>query len=195
MSRIILASASPRRSELLQNIGIEFIKYPAYTEEEIFPYETPEEGARRLALNKAEYVAGSCNYDEGIIIAADTIVVLEDKVLGKPGSAKEAYEMLAMLSGRSHQVITAVCLRDIKRGITLLETERTKVYFRVLEEGEIWHYIRTGEPMDKAGAYGIQGLGALFVERIEGCYFNVVGLPLYRLYLMLKQMGVNLLGG
>lgn len=195
MKRIILASASPRRSELLKNIGLEFIKYPALVPEEIFPYESPEEGAKRLALTKARYAAENCNYDEGLIIAADTVVVLDEKVLGKPEDEKEAYDMLAMLSGRSHQVITAVCLKDIASNKTLLEVEITKVYFRLLETGEIWHYIKTGEPMDKAGAYGIQGLGALFVERIEGCYFNVVGLPLYRLYNMLRDMGVNILGG
>lgn len=195
MKKIILASASPRRSELLQNIGLEFIKCPARVREEIFPHETPEEGAKRLALTKARYVAENCNYDEGIIVAADTVVVLGDKVLGKPGNEKEAYDMLAMLSGKSHQVITAVCLEDIASNKTFLEAEITRVYFRVLEASEIWHYIKTGEPMDKAGAYGIQGLGALFVERIEGCYFNVVGLPLYRLYNMLKDMGVNILGG
>lgn len=195
MNRIILASASPRRSELLKNIGLPFIKYPALTDEQIFPDETPEEGAKRLALDKAEYAARNCNCDEGIIIAADTVVVLNDKVLGKPVDEKEAYDMLAMLSGKSHQVITAVCLKNLADNRTLLEAETTRVYFRVLEEGEIRNYIKTGEPMDKAGAYGIQGLGALFVEKIEGCYFNVVGLPLYRLYNMLKDMGVNILGG
>lgn len=195
MDRIILASASPRRSELLENIGLNFIKYPADIEEYFVPGETPEEGAKRLASQKAEYVAVNCEYEEGIIIAADTIVVLGDKILGKPADEKEACDMLSMLSGKSHQVITAVCIKDIANNKKIVDTETTQVYFRPLEKSEIWYYIKTGEPLDKAGAYGIQGLGALFVERIEGCYFNVVGLPLYRIYTMLKSLGVNILGG
>lgn len=195
MDRIILASASPRRSELLENIGLKFIKYPAFIEERFLPGETPEEGVKRLASQKAEYVADKCEYKKGIIIAADTIVVLGDKILGKPADEEEAYNMLTMLSGKSHQVITAVCIKDIANDKKIVDTETTQVHFRPLEKSEIWYYIKTGDPLDKAGAYGIQGLGALFVERIEGCYFNVVGLPLYRVYTMLKSSGINILGG
>ncbi|MBO8158790.1 nucleoside triphosphate pyrophosphatase [Thermosyntropha sp.] len=193
MPKIILASESPRRSELLRCIGIDFIKHPASVDEEFYSHENPEEVVKRLASNKAENVADQ--YSKGIVVAADTVVVLGRKILGKPADENEAHAMLSMLSGKKHQVITGVCVKDIGKNIKIVEAELTNVYFRTLEEEEIWYYIKTGEPMDKAGAYGIQGLGALLVEKIEGCYFNVVGLPLNRLNKMFKVLGLNILGG
>lgn len=191
MKKIILASASPRRQQLLANLGVPFNIFPANIEEEIFPSEKPRDAVRRIAEAKARAVAKS--FAEGLIIAADTAVVLAGEFLGKPSSPGEANEMLQRLSGRSHQVITAVCLYDVKSAATIVDEEETRVYFRTLTREEIESYVKTGEPMDKAGAYGIQDRGALLVEKIEGCYFNVVGLPLGRLYLMLKGYGINLL--
>jgi len=130
---------------------------------------------------------------DSIVIAADTIVVLEGQIMGKPLNEDDARHKLSRLSGRRHEVITAVCVK-MGEEICEVEDETTRVYFRPLSAQEITAYVASGEPADKAGAYGIQGRGGLLVEKIEGCYFNVVGLPLSRLYLMLKKHGVDLLG-
>ncbi len=191
MKKIILASASPRRQQLLANLGVPFTSFPANIDEGVFLLEKPRDAVRRIAEAKARAVAVS--FEEGLIIAADTAVVLAGEFLGKPSHSREAMVMLQRLSGRPHQVITAVCLYDVKTGQILVDEEETRVYFRNLTREEIESYVNTGEPMDKAGAYGIQDRGALLVEKIEGCYFNVVGLPLGRLYLMLKSFDVNLL--
>lgn len=191
MKKIILASASPRRQQLLANLGVPFTSFPANIDEGVLLSEKPRDAVRRIAEAKARAVAVS--FEEGLIIAADTAVVLAGEFLGKPSHSREAMVMLQRLSGRPHQVITAVCLYDVKTGQLLVDEEETRVYFRNLTREEIESYVNTGEPMDKAGAYGIQDRGALLVDKIEGCYFNVVGLPLGRLYLMLKSFGVNLL--
>ncbi len=191
--KVILASRSPRRQMLLEMLGINFSCKPAEVDEIIFPAELPLEAVKRIARQKAEIVAETIN--EGIIIAADTIVVYEGEILGKPLDENDAFLKLSTLKGQSHNVITALCVKDVISGSYELEAEITRVYFRNMSEKEIWGYIATGEPMDKAGAYGIQGIGSIFVDRIEGCYFNVVGLPLSRLYIMLKRYGVNLLKG
>ncbi len=193
MKKIILASQSPRRKEILQIMGLNFICKPVKAEEYFLPREEPQEAAKRIAKQKAEIAAGSFN--DGIVIAADTIVEYNGKVLGKPVDENDAFSKLAFLSGNSHRVITAVCVKDIVSNKCEVDAEITKVYFRNISAKEIWSYIATGEPMDKAGAYGIQGLGAVFVEKIEGCYFNVVGLPLSRLYTMLKLYGIDVPGG
>jgi septum formation protein len=188
---VILASASPRRSSLLRQSGVEFTTAPADVDERVLPGETPEGYAGRMSLDKARSAAVTAG--EGIVIAADTIVVLKNEILGKPSDAQDAVRMLSMLSGRIHQVLTAITVMDAATGKTMTRLSRTKVRFRRLTAEEIALYVRTGEPLDKAGAYGIQGKGALLVSRIEGCYFNVVGLPISILSEMLGEFGVKLL--
>ena len=188
---IILASASPRRRELMQMLGVKDLKIiPAVGEEKADPALPPDALVRALASHKAREVAAKCAPGD-IVIAADTIVWHEGRVYGKPHSECEAAQMLRALSGRAHAVYTGVSV--LKDGRESLAAERSAVHFRALSEAEIAAYIATGEPMDKAGAYGIQGRASLFVEGIEGDYFNVVGLPLCRLGLMLRELGVSLL--
>lgn len=188
---IILASQSPRRKALLHDLGLVFQSVPADIDEVIYLHETPLESSSRIALEKARVVAKQ-GY-KGLIIAADTIVVLDGSVLGKPADVSDAINMLHLLSGRKHQVMTSVCVLDTNYDDYEVQTEITEVYFKDLTRDEIVYYVATAEPMDKAGAYAIQGRASLFVNRIEGCYFNVVGLPLQRLYLMLEKRGFSLL--
>jgi septum formation protein len=184
--KVVLASSSPRRRELLNLIGIAHEVRPANLDESMRPRETPRRHAERLARDKASAVA--MRNADLITIAADTIVVINRKVLGKPVDKEDAARMLAMLSGREHTVITAVA---VSRGKKLRSAiEEVKVKFRRLREEEIEAYIATGEPMDKAGAYGIQGFGATIVERVEGDYFAVMGLPLVRLIGLMREVGV-----
>jgi len=185
---IILASNSPRRRELLTQIGLAFTVDPADVDESVLPDESPEAYAVRVALDKARIAAERAG--EGIVIAADTIVVIGNSILGKPADARDAEGMLALLSGKEHRVITALAVMDSATGKSLTRTSVTKVWFRDLTGREIAAYVATGEPLDKAGAYGIQERGALLVERIEGCYSNVVGLPLSLLGEMLREFGV-----
>lgn len=188
---IILASASPRRRELMQMLGVKDLKIiPAVGEEKAAPGLAPDELVRALASHKAREVAESCGEGD-IVIAADTIVWNDGRVYGKPHSEQEAAAMLRALSGKAHEVYTGVAV--LRGDALLLEAERSAVRFRALSDQEIEAYIRTGEPMDKAGAYGIQGRASLFVEGIEGDFFNVMGLPLCRLGLMLNFLGVSLL--
>jgi septum formation protein len=185
--RVVLASASPRRRQLLDLIGIEHEVQPANIDETLRPRERPARHAERLAREKASVVAD--RDPDRITIAADTIVVVNKKVLGKPVDVDDARRMLSMLSGREHTVITAVA---VARGRKLRSaTEEVRVRFRRLREDEIDAYIATGEPMDKAGAYGIQGFGATIVECVEGDYFAVMGLPLARLVTLLRDLGVQ----
>ena len=187
--RIVLASASPRRKELLGMMGItDFDVIPARGEEKIPAGAAPEEIVRALAGAKAREVAAGCGSDD-VIIAADTIVFMDGAVYGKPRSETEAFEMLRSLSGSEHRVYTSVCV--MRGGEELCEAEESLVRFRGLSDGEIRAYIATGEPMDKAGAYGIQGRACVFVSRIEGDYYNIVGLPVCRLGEMLKKLGVG----
>ena len=177
--RLVLASASPRRAALLSQIGLTFEIRPSDVVEP--PYsaysgERVDEVTQELALLKARDVAQHC--DEGVIIGADTLVSLNGKLLGKPTDDADAMAMLTQLSDTSHEVVTGVVLIDASTERTIAWTETTQVYFRELHRTEIADYIATGEAADKAGAYGIQERGAAFVRRIEGCYFNVVGLPL-----------------
>ena len=188
---VILASNSPRRKELLTQMGMNFTADPADVDERVLPGEGAEEYAVRVALDKARVAAARAGI--GIIIAADTIVVLDDTILGKPADARDAERMLTMLSGRFHRVITGLTVMDAGTGMTRTCVAITSVWFRTLSLAEITSYISTGEPFDKAGAYGIQGKGALLVQKIEGCYFNVVGLPLSLLGEMLREFGVHLL--
>ena len=188
---IILASQSPRRRELLEQIGLtDFIIRPARGEELPHPELTPAQLVEELSRQKAGEVARSARPGD-IVIGADTVVAVDGRVLGKPRSPEQAREMLAALSGRTHTVYTGVTvLRD---GLALTQHEATCVRFRPLTREEIDAYVATGEPMDKAGAYGIQGRGALLVEAIDGDYANVVGLPVCRLGRMLARAGLDLL--
>lgn len=186
MKGFVLASGSPRRKELLGRLLNSFEIITDDSEEAVKAEEAPQDTVRRLALQKAENVALKVN-KPSVILAADTVVSADGKVLGKPANEKEAFDMLSMLSGRFHQVFTGIALIDTESGQKVTDFESTRVKFKGLTEAEISAYIMSGEPMDKAGAYGIQELGALFVEGIEGDYFNVVGLPLCRLGRILKE--------
>ena len=192
MKRIILASASPRRKELLEKIGLKFEVDASNCVEEVDPALEPDELTRRISLTKAKSVAP--RYKDALIIAADTIGVIGKKLLGKPHTADEARKMLAQISGKSHEVITGFTVLDTTTNKVFSGTVNTKVYIKKLTTQEIDAYVQTGEPMDKAGAYGIQGLGAVIVEKIEGDYYNVVGLPLNALAEVLKEFGINVLG-
>ena len=187
---MILASQSPGRRELLGQMGFSFTVRPAKGEELPHPELTPAQLVEELARQKALEVSAEAASDD-VVVAADTVVAIDGVVLGKPRDKAHAAEMLSALSGREHTVYTGVA---VKRGETLLvEHEATQVRFRPLTEREIDLYIQTGEPMDKAGSYGIQGYGALLVEGIRGDYFNVVGLPICRLGRMLAQVGEDAL--
>jgi len=186
---IVLASGSPRRLELLKKIGIDdFTVIVDTSEEVIIPGLSPDEQVVRLSLQKARNVALKCNKDD-IIIAADTIVYLEEKPLGKPDSQTDAKNMLKALSGRKHSVYTGVTLLNGDKYVS--HAEKTDVWFREISDSEINAYVETGEPMDKAGSYAAQGRAAVFVERIKGDFFNVMGLPLCKLSQMLKEFGVG----
>ena len=179
----VLASQSPRRQQLLQLLRITFTVRPADIDETMDPTLPPQDEVARVSKRKAEATARNPG---DVVIAADTIVVLKDRVLGKPADTAEAIAMLRSLSGRDHQVMTGLTvLRD---GKSITHTEITDVHFRPLTEEEILRYVETGEPMDKAGAYGIQGFAAPFVEGIRGDYYNVMGLPVCRLEQMLRQI-------
>ncbi len=189
MSKLILASASPRRASLLKQVGLEFQVIPSNFIEDNTLKMTKQSLTVYFARSKAEEVAS--RVDEGLIIGADTVVISENEFLGKPGSAKEAFDMLKKLSGTSHQVTTGLAVLDKKSARIRTVHSTTNVWFRTLKDEEITSYIMTGEPFDKAGAYGIQGRAALFVERIQGCYFNVVGLPLSKLAGILTEFEIK----
>lgn len=197
MKKIILGSASPRRRELLSQIGVSF-EVRTSGREEIYHSVIPEEIVRELALMKAENVAGDLTDEQNeaskdtIVIGADTIVVLDGKILGKPVDEKDAADMIGALQGRSHEVYTGVAILDYdaqgEKNVSV-HAVGTKVYVNPMDEAEISAYIDTGEPMDKAGAYGIQGRFAAYIDRIEGDYYNVVGLPVSYVYQALKRIG------
>ncbi|OAT85563.1 Maf family protein [Desulfotomaculum copahuensis] len=192
MTPIFLASSSPRRRALLEQAGIPFtLLTPRVSEEVDGEPPPPHQLVERLARRKA--AAGARLVDRGLIIGADTIVVFRGRVLGKPADSAAAEEMLHLLQGASHDVFTGLAVIEQPGGRTMTAWERTRVTFRTLTDEEIRLYAATGEPADKAGAYAAQGLGAIFITSIEGCYFNVVGLPLARLAVMLAGFGVHVL--
>jgi len=191
MKKIILASGSPRRKELLEKIGLKFEVEPASFVEDIPTGLSPGEIAKKLSLEKARAVAAK--HQDAIIIGADTFGVFEGKILGKPHHAEQAKKMLSMLSGKSHLVVTGYAVIDSTTGKTVTGIAETIVHFRKLTKEEIEAYAATGEPLDKAGAYGIQGLGALFVDRIEGDFYNIIGLPLCAIAESLKEFGIKVL--
>jgi len=190
MSRLILASASPRRAELLTAAGIEFDVMPADVDETMDVEDTPESYVRRLAQLKAEAVLPRAG--DRPVLGADTIVIVGHAVLGKPADTADAGRMLRLLSGREHAVMTGVCLINpaAESGRVQMSTTRTSVGFAALTDDEISWYVASGEPMDKAGAYAIQGLASRFVTRIDGSYSNVVGLPVALVYDLCKRAGL-----
>jgi septum formation protein len=188
---IILASASPRRKELLALTGLKFSVDAGDYEEDLGIKRKPHDLARHLSLEKARAVAPAHN--NAIIIAADTFIVFGSRLLGKPHTEKEALRMLSLLNGASHAVITGYTVLDTATGKRVSRSVETKVWFRKMSYDELLAYVKTGEPLDKAGAYAIQGLGSLIVKKIEGDYFNVIGLPLASLAGTLKKFGVILL--
>jgi len=189
--KIVLASSSPRRRRLLEQVGV--------PHEAVDPGEVettagrPEEQVMENAAAKARKVAEEVG--GGLVVGADTVVVVDGRLLGKPEDASEAVAMLRTLSGRVHRVMTAVVVVDAVSGRAEMDIAETRVYMRALSEEEIEAYVATGEPLGKAGGYAIQGVGALLVDDVRGCFYNVVGLPLSRLERLLKRFGVHILGG
>ena len=188
--QIVLASASPRREDLLKQIGLNFLIHPSDFEEKS-THLTAEELAIHNAMGKAQKVAN--HYKNAIIIGVDTVVVLNDEFLGKPLDNEHAAKMLRLLSNTTHKVISAICLIDTKTNKNLSATQTTLVTMDRLDEAQIAAYIASGEGKDKAAGYAVQGIASLFVKKIEGDYFNVVGLPIYLLRKMLKKLGINLI--
>lgn len=190
--RIILASASPRRQELLKKAGIEFEVRAAAIDEVPNPAESPLAFAERMAKEKAGVVAATASAGQ-VVLGADTVVTIDNQILGKPESESDAARMLRMLSAKKHAVITAVCLSGVNSSGEKFEevrSETTAVYFSPVNEDEIGKYVRSGEPMDKAGAYAIQGEAGRWIRKIEGDYNNVVGLPVDLVLAMLREHGV-----
>lgn len=193
MEKIILASSSPRRKEILDRYDLNPTIFESQIEEKQIIGETPEQVAMSLAFEKSNWVSNHFSNGE-VIIGADTIVVLEEKILGKPKDKEDAYKILSSLSGKKHSVITGICIIKANTNIKIIDYETTLVKFRHLSDEQVLRYIQTKEPMDKAGAYGIQGYGQILVERINGCYSNVVGLPLRKLdYLLNKFFNIQIL--
>jgi septum formation protein len=190
--RIVLASGSPRRRELLAGIGLSFEVIVSNADESVDEKLDPPALVQELAYRKASQVANSLKY--GLVIGADTIVVLEDQVLGKPADEEDAKRMLFQLQGRVHSVYSGIALIDAQTSESRIAYSRTDVKMRTLSVEEISRYVATGEPMDKAGSYAIQGIGAILVEGIQGDYYTVVGLPLTLLATMLSSFGIDVLG-
>ena len=190
LPKIVLASSSPRRVKLLKQLGVPFeVVEPDGVHEE--DDGVPEEVVLRNARAKAGHVASKL--DEGIVVGADTIVVLGDKIIGKAMNDQEAAEMLGVLQGRAHRVLTGLAVVDASSKRMETDVVETHVTFQPLSEEEIARYVATGEPLGKAGGYAVQGIGAVIVEEVHGCFYNVVGLPLYGLSVLLEKFGVILL--
>lgn len=188
--RLILASSSPRRADLLRAAGIPFDVFATDVDERFRPGENPARAVARLAEAKA--AAASAAHPGALVLGADTTVVVGGEALAKPADAEDAARMLRLLSGRSHDVLTGICLFSEERG--LMHVETTRVRMARLEEPEIAWYVSTGEPFDKAGGYAVQGLASRFIEGIDGSYSNVVGLPIASVYGLLKTRGCDILG-
>lgn len=188
-AKLILASASPRRRFLLSLIGLNFQTISVDIDESNYSSVEPKDIVCELAERKS---AIACKlYPDDIVITADTLVFLDNKILTKPRDPGDAYRILKLLSGRTHQVFTGIAISQLNKGVKIIDFEKTNVTFRNLDDNEILAYVRTGSPMDKAGAYGIQDdFGAVFVERINGDYYNVVGLPLCKVYSILKSISI-----
>lgn len=188
MKQIVLASSSPRRSSLLQQIGIAFEIVPPDVDESRYSFEGDPSGtAERLALAKAKSAAGRVDARGRLVLGADTVVLYEGEVIGKPKDAEDACAMLQKLAGRSHRVLTGFALLDPRTNRAVTAHEWTAVFMRELTNAEIRAYVDTGEPLDKAGSYGAHALGAGLITRVEGCFYNVIGLPLARLLMTLNN--------
>lgn len=192
MTQLILASASPRRQELIQTFGLPVSIRPSDVDESTPEEWSPPHIVEQLALRKASAIKETCTVDD-IIVGSDTIVVLDKQVLGKPRNRAHAIAMVTALQGREHEVFSGIACIEVESGKQLVDHRRTKVRMKPLTPIQVEQYVDTGEPMDKAGAYAIQGIGAMFIEEIEGCYFNVVGLPVAALADMLKELGVDII--
>ncbi len=186
---LVLASASPRRQRLLAQVGLRFVQRPTEADETWPTGRSIEDGVAEIALRKA--AAAADGYDDAVVLGADTAVVVDADLLGKPTSERDAVRMLSSLAGRTHQVVTGIALIDTRHGTTTTDAETTDVAMRSATGEELDRYVATGEPMDKAGAYGIQGYGAGLVTRVSGCYFNVVGLPLAKTLFHLRNIMDN----
>lgn len=190
--KIILASASPRRKDLLKSIGLDFEVIPPQVEEDIenkpFSYNLIEKLALEKVMNVCEKLTSPC-----IVIGSDTVVVINDKILGKPKDDNDAFNMLKLLSGKTHKVISAIAVYDTETQKTTEDSVTSEVEFRNLEDSEIWNYIYSKEPEDKAGAYAIQGKAGIFVKNINGCYSNIVGISVYKVAEILSKFGVRVL--
>src|SRR5579863_920180 len=189
--KLILASSSPRRAEVLRNAGFTFEIRPAGVDETRHSHESAEAYVERIAEAKTQAAAAQARQsgESAIVIAADTTVLIDGHILEKPADAADARRMLRLLSGRTHEVLTALAVTNTRTGQGSLHVEKTRVEIVKLSEEEIENYIATGEPFDKAGAYGIQGIAGRFAARIDGCYFNVLGMPLSRLWTTLHELG------
>jgi septum formation protein len=189
-ANLILASKSPRRAEILRHAGFTFRVRAADIDESRHGRESARTHVLRLAREKARAVAeGLGENDRAIVVGADTVVAIGGKILAKPQDVREARSMLRLLNGKTHQVLTGVSILSLPDGKELTHVESTRVHFLKLSKKEIEDYIHTGEPFDKAGGYGIQGIAGRFIDRIDGCYFNVMGLPISRVWSMLRRLG------
>ncbi|RAW10324.1 septum formation protein Maf [Paenibacillus taichungensis] len=193
--RIILASTSPRRKELIASLHLAFEVIPSHADEDTPPEWTPEQTVQELAMRKAlaVYRGLEGREQDAVIVGSDTVVVLDGDILGKPVDEADAERMLSRLQGRVHRVFTGVACIDVSNGQSMVQYRQTDVTMKELSEATIRAYVQTGEPSDKAGSYAIQGIGASLIERVEGCYFNVVGLPLSLLSDMLDGFGIHVL--
>jgi septum formation protein len=190
--RMVLASKSPRRREILENIGVEFDIVESNVDEAFDPCMSPCDIVKYLAYKKAQSAAKDIKYD-ALVIGADTIVVSGSDIMGKPENEEQAFDMLKKLSGKWHNVYSGISVIETGSGMYFADYEVTAVKIRQLSDEDIHRYINTKEPFDKAGSYAIHGIGSLIVERMDGCYFNVVGLPVFKLSNILGRFGVNLL--
>jgi septum formation protein len=188
--KIILASGSPRRKELLNQIGLKFDIVPSDYKEDMKKKVKSSDLAKELAYGKAQDVAGKIK--SGVVIGCDTFIEHKKKVIGKPRNKKEAREILRSISGQIIKIYSGIAIIDVDNKKESVDWEMTKIKMKDMSEKEIDSYIRTGEPMDKAGAFAIQGRGAIYIEKIEGCYSNVIGLPLYKLYVNLRKMNIGI---
>lgn len=190
MRKIVLASNSQSRKYLLSTLGIKFESYPSNIDEKKISISNPSQLVKKLSLLKALSIAPK--FDDAIIISADTVTAFRGKIIGKPSNEEEAYNILKSLSNDKHYAYTGYTIIDTKSGKKTTKVVKTKVYFRELSDSEIKQYINTKEPLNKAGAYAIQSLGGLFVKRIEGDFYNIIGLPLNSLFLELQKFGVSI---
>ncbi|MFW6022161.1 MAG: Maf family protein [Halanaerobiaceae bacterium] len=189
-SKLVLASASPRRQELMDMLGLNFTVVPGNIDEENYSGIEPIEMVQELSKAKVEKVADLV--EDTLVIGSDTIVLLGRDILGKPANQSDAVKMLSKIQNRKHTVITGIAVFDTLSGKIVIDYDKTDVYMRVMSRDEIENYVATGEPMDKAGSYGIQGLGGIFVEKINGSFYTVMGLPIHKLVSMLKEFNISI---